>query len=239
MRKHLWLIDLTLLGLVFLVGTMVRDRWLDSQSREQALLRQMVRVAPAPVIPAMPGVNPSMPASYMEVAQQFLFSRDRNPNVILDPPPPPPPPVPMPALPLSYGVLDLGAGPTIILVDKPGGQHRGYHVGEMVGPFKLVALSDQVVTFDWEGKQVTKKVDELIDKRAKEAQVPAPAQAAAAKPQANAIIPVKAGPGVELGEKSRACVPGDTTPAGTITDGFKKVTNKTPFGESCRWEAVN
>ena len=46
------------------------------------------------------------------------------------------------------------------------------------------------------------------------------------------------GPGIELGQGSRACVPGDTTPPGTVKDGFRKVVNKTPFGNSCRWEAV-
>lgn len=239
------MLDLLLLALIFLVATTVRDRWHQAQAREQALLRQMVPVAPAPVIPALDGVKPATAAAYMEVAQQLLFSRDRNPNIILDPPAPPPPPKPWPAFPLAYGVMDLGSGPTIILIEKPGAQHRGYRPGDTIGEFKILALSNQDITFEWEGKQVVKRVEELVDKKAREAP---PAQTAAApsntppapaQPQATNLGPVKAGPGVELSERSRACVPGDKSPAGTVQDGFRKVTNRTPFGESCRWEAVN
>jgi hypothetical protein len=39
-----------------------------------------------------------------------------------------------------------------------------------------------------------------------------------------------------MGNSTRACVPGDTTPPGTVQDGLRKVVSKTPFGESCRWE---
>lgn len=223
---------------------MVRDRWYQAQGREQALLRQMVPTPPVPVIPALAALSPATPASYIGVAQQLLFSRDRNPNVILDPPPPPPAPKPMPALPLAYGVMDLGTGPTIILVDKPGAQHHGYRVGDTIGEFKLVALTNQDVTFEWEGKPVKKRIEEIVDKKAREAPAPAGAPAAgqaapaAPQPQVTAIKPVEAGPGVALGEQSRACVPGDTTPPGTVKDGYRKVVNNTPFGQSCRWEAV-
>jgi hypothetical protein len=242
MRRHLWLIDLTLLGLVIWAGTSLRSRWDQSKGREEALLRQMIPPTPPPVIPALPGLSPATPASYMDVAQQFLFSRDRNPNVILDPPPPPPAPKPMPPLPAAYGMIDLGGGPTVILSERPGARHRGYRPGETIGPFKLLAINGQELTFEWEGKQVKKRLEEIIDKKAAESTAPPPeTQTAAAKPAAAAtsLAPVKAGPGIELGENSRACVPGDQTPAGTVQDGFKKVVNKTPFGDSCRWERVN
>ena len=55
----------------------------------------------------------------------MLFSRDRNPTVVLDPPPPPPPPPQMPPLPVAYGVMDLGSGPTAILAEKPGAETSG------------------------------------------------------------------------------------------------------------------
>lgn len=242
MRRHLWLIDLALLVLVVWAGLTLRDKQRDSQNREQALLRQMIPALPPPAIPALPGFTPVTPASYMEVAQQFLFSRDRNPNVILDPPPPPPPQKPMPALPAAYGMIDLGSGPTVILSDRPGGKHRGYRAGETVGAFKLVAINGRELVFEWEGKQVKKQLEEIIDKKAAESTAPPPENVAGAKPAAvsvTSLAPVKAGPGVELGENSRACVPGDTNAPGTVQDGYRKIVNKTPFGDSCRWERVN
>jgi hypothetical protein len=33
-------------------------------------------------------------------------------------------------------------------------------------------------------------------------------------------------------------VPGDTTPAGTVRDGYRKLVTQTPFGNACRWELV-
>lgn len=240
MRRHLWLIDLTLMALVAWAGVTLRTRYEQFFGREEALLRQMIPPPPPPVIPPLPGLTPATPSAYMDVAQQFLFSRDRNPNVILDPPAPPPPPKPMPPLPSAYGMIDLGSGPTVILSERPGAQHHGYRVGETIGPFKLVAIEGHELTFDWEGKQVKTQLEAIIDKKAAESTAPpkenAPEKAGAA---VTALTPVKAGPGVELGENSRACVPGDASPAGTVQDGFKKVVNNTPFGPSCRWERVN
>ena len=240
MRRHLWLIDLTLLIAIGVTAIAVRDRWENAQKREEALLRQMIPTVPPPTVPALPSLSPATAAAYMEVAQNFLFSRDRNPNVILDPPAPPPPPKPMPALPLAYGIIDLGNGPTIILSDKSGAQHKSYRPGDTIGEFKLVAINGHRVHFEWDGKPVVRQLDDLIDKRAREAQPAAEQQpqAAQAKPAVASIAPVQAGPGVELGQDSRACVPGDTSPAGTVKDGFRKAVNKTPFGDSCRWEAV-
>jgi hypothetical protein len=242
LRRHLWLIDLSLLGLTVWAGITLRERWDAAKGREEALLRQMIPAVPPPVIPGLPGINPVTPAAYIDVAHQFLFSRDRNPTVILDPPPPPPPVKPMPALPAAYGMIDLGGGPTVILSEKPGARHRGYRPGDTIGEFKLLAINGRELTFEWDGKQVKRQLEQIIDKKAAESTAPPPeGQPAAAKPAATvtSLAPVKAGPGVELGENSRACVPGDSTAAGTVQDGFRKVVTKTPFGDSCRWERVN
>jgi hypothetical protein len=241
LRKNLWLLDLALLGLVLFTGSMLRDRWALSDRREQALLRQIVAPAPAPAIPALAGVRPVTPASYVETANQLLFSKDRNPNIILDPPPPPPPPEPMPDLPVARGVIDIGTGPTIILSEKPGGPEKGYREGMAVGAFRIAKLSTREITFQWKDKQVTRKIESILDKTAPQQAAAAPQPAAnqpAAAKSLTSVGPVKAGPGTELGERSRACVPGDTSPAGTVQDGYRKVVNKSPFGDVCRWEAV-
>ena len=240
MRRRLWLVDLTLLGFVILTAVELNHRREQSLSREQALLRQMVPVVNPPILAPMVAVSPSMPAEYIEIAQRFLFSRDRNATVILDPPPPPPPPKPMPSLPTTSGVIDFGTGPTVLMSEKPGGEYKGYRVGEKIGEFTLVAANSQEIVLEWEGKQVRKRVAELIDKRAGE-QVQQTAQAPAAAPQSPTSLTAigKAqGPGVELGPTSRACLPNDAAAPGTVQDGYRKVVSKTPFGESCRWEAV-
>jgi hypothetical protein len=37
----------------------------------------------------------------------------------------------------------------------------------------------------------------------------------------------------------KACQPGDTSPAGTVVDGYKKIVEQTPFGPACRWIGGN
>jgi hypothetical protein len=245
-RKHLWILDVCLLGLVVLTGSLLWDRWQNMQAREQALLRQMIPPGPAPVVPPLPRVSPSVASAYIEVAQKFLFSKDRSSEVILDPPappPPPPPPKPMPTLPLAYGVMDLGSGPLIILSERSGAQHHAYRPGERIGEFTLAAINGQEIVFEWDGKQVKKRLEDLIDKKAAEStqpaeKAPAAAAASAPAPGVTKVASAEAGPGMELGATSRACIPGDTSPAGTVKDGFRKVVTKTPFGDSCRWEAT-
>jgi len=147
----------------------------------------------------------------------------------------------MPDLPLAYGVIDLGAGPRIILAEKSGAEHHGYQAGQTIGAFKIVSLTDTEITFDWEGKEMTRKIEQILDRSSMKAAEKAPQTAAKAPEpakQLSSLAPIKAGPGMELGEKSRACVPGDSNPPGTVQDGFRKVVTKTPFGDSCRWEAV-
>jgi mannose-6-phosphate isomerase-like protein (cupin superfamily) len=45
-------------------------------------------------------------------------------------------------------------------------------------------------------------------------------------------------PGADVGEGYRGCLPGDTSPSGTIVDGYRKVMTTSPFGVSCGWEKI-
>jgi hypothetical protein len=187
-------------------------------------------------------VAPARPDQYFEIAQQLLFSKDRNSTVILDPPAAPPPPKPIPAFPLAYGVMNLGSGPMIILSEKAGAPHRSYKAGEKIGEFTLVAMNNYELVLEWEGKYIKKRIEDLAARKST-----IPQQSASEEKPAEAAVPsgpaatslggaAKSGPGTELGNQSRACVAGDTAPAGTVQDGLRKVVTKTPFGESCRWE---
>jgi hypothetical protein len=238
MRRNLWVLDLILLVAVVVSGFMLKQRQNEIYGREQAFLRQIVPAVPPPALPSIPGVSPITAANYMETVQMMLFSRDRNPNVILDPPPPPPPPPQMPPLPVAYGVMDLGAGPTAILAEKPGAQHRGYRTGEMIGAFKILGMNNHEILFDWDGQPVKKTLQELAEKKSTIPVEAAPENPAPAAAPASTAIAAPKGPGSDLGNETRACVPGDTNAPGTVQDGMRKVVTKSPFGDVCRWETA-
>jgi hypothetical protein len=182
------------------------------------------------------------------VAQKMLFAKDRNPNVILDPPPPPPPappPPPMPDLPAYYGTMAFFGDP-VILLSLPKGPQKKYHAGDTVGPFQLVSFDRDKVVFDWNGKTVERKPEDLKEKE------PSAEQVAAAAPRPSAVAAVKLIPdpppdapklsdviGKDNGGGIRMCVAGDTTPAGKIVDGYKKVITSNMFGQTCMWQQVN
>jgi hypothetical protein len=43
---------------------------------------------------------------------------------------------------------------------------------------------------------------------------------------------------IDTGGVNRACAPGDSSAAGTVQDGFRKVTRPSMFGQVCYWEPV-
>jgi hypothetical protein len=235
-KRKLLLLNLTLLALSVAAGVHLRREWIDARTREQEVLERRLRPVPAPRVAPLPAVEPVKAATYNEIAQKMLFSKDRNPIVVVEAPPPPKP-VPMPALPLFHGVVDFGDGPMAIMSEGPKGAHRDYQPGDKVGAFKLVALNNEELVLEWEGKTITKRVDEFIDRS-----TPAPAaagQAAAAKaaPVAPPVTTAAAAPGGDLNGGVKACQPGDTSPAGTVSDGMRKVIKPTPFGSRCYWES--
>ncbi len=190
-------------------------------------------------------MNPKTPpvaaATYADVAQKMLFTRDRNPNVIVEPPKVPPPKV-MPPLPFAYGVMDFGSGPIVLLAEKAGGQNKSYHPGDKIGEFKIASVSSRDITFEWDGKEIKKRLEELVDKKAGEIAAAAAETAAANAPKAAAPPPppppvAEAKPGIPMGE-NKGCQPGDNSPAGTVADGYKKVRVNSPFGSTCYWEPV-
>ena len=185
--------------------------------------------------------EPVTATGYAEIANKMLFSKDRNSIVVVEPAPAPPP-KPMPPLPVLYGVMNLLDGTTAIMSQKSGAKHQGVRPGDQIGDFTLVAIGKDEITLDWEGKPVTRKIDEMIDRnetpptsvgpsvsRTTGPASPAPAQS---KP------PSDAAPGVDVGNRLKACLAGDVSPAGTVSGGYRKVVSTTPFGQSCRWEPL-
>jgi hypothetical protein len=239
--SKLRLLDLALLVLVGLLSWQVRREWMDSHARTLALLHGGLPPSKVPGLPALGKIDPLTAATYAEVALKNLFSQDRNPEVIVDPPKPKPE-EPPPPFPVAHGVMIWGDFPaTIVLSEKANGPQRGYRAGESIGQWKLVDVDNSYVDLEWQGKEFKKRIDELIDRtpvaeasakpggsgKAKAAAAPAPPPPAPGS---------KSGPGIDVGGGLKGCQDGDSAPNGTIVDGMKKVVTPTPFGNGCRWE---
>ncbi|MGH9673519.1 MAG: hypothetical protein ACRD44_10090 [Bryobacteraceae bacterium] len=241
MRSRLALLNLVLLALLAGAIQQIRAKYFAARERETHVLGRIVAAAAVAPEPVRGTLQPAVPSGYLEVAEKLLFSRDRNPVVVVETTPP----KPMPALPSAHGVLDLGSGPTVILAEKPGAMQRGYVAGERVGEFTLVSVSAAEIVFDWEGTEIRKSVDELVDRRAVEAAAVAP-PSPAPQAQSQTVSAAKSsliespgaqqGPGVPLGGDQFGCRAGDSSPSGTVISGYKKVVVPTPFGNTCRWE---
>jgi hypothetical protein len=235
-KKRLALLNLLLLALLVVVGARVRQVWIEARKRDEVVLHRPLKQSPPPPYAPLPAVAPLTAASYGDVAQQMLFSADRNPTVIVEEAPPPK----MPDLPVYYGLMNLGHGPIAIMSEKSGADHKEVRFGETIGEFTLVSASRNEIVLDWRGEKVVRRPNELMQKV--EASQPPPERTAAPPPPATNVSKVTpaatAEPGLDLGGGRRACQPGDTSPAGTVVDGMRKVVRNSPFGQVCQWEAV-
>jgi hypothetical protein len=137
--------------------------------------------------------------------------------------------------------MNLGGGPTAILSTKAGETSRRYSAGDKVGEFILAEVESDAIVLEWDGRQFRKSLKEL------RAAAPAvPAAPAAAQPAAPTVVaPVRTaaaspdpGPGTQVSEEHRECQGGDTSPAGTLRNGYRKVLVASPFGDLCRWDLV-
>ncbi len=247
--KILWL-NLGLLAILAIGGVELRRRWLEAEKERQRAMAVKPNVSNVSVAPT--GAPASAPAGnvtaaqYFEVAEKLLFAKDRNPMVVVEEKAPPPPPPPMPELPNVYGVMNLGLGP-MVFMSTGNSPQQSYKVGDTIGEFQLTGASSKELTFTWKDKTVTKAVDELVAKSR-----PAQAQTQASytppptpgrpdfTPAAPIKVPenVKPAPGADIGGERKGCLPGDTSPAGTVVDGYKKVSYSYAFGPICYWEAA-
>jgi hypothetical protein len=247
LNRRIILLNLVLLTLAGWLFWMLRVKWLELHQHEHTVLALSPKGRILLYPPSPPLFKPMSAADYNQaIVQPVVFFKDRNPNVIVDPPPPPPPtppPPPMPALPAYYGSIALFGDPVVLLSLSKGPQKK-YHAGDKVGPFQLVSFDREKVVFDWNGKLVERKPEEL-----KEQAGSAQEEADAAPPRVAPVVlvppPAPDAPkisekiGADNGAGIRQCVAGDTTPPGTIIDGYKKVETMNMFGKTCMWQQVN
>ncbi len=252
MRRNLLLLNAALLALVCLLGWYVRQSWLREQAHERAVRIARVRPLAVPPPPALKKIAPLDGPSYADVATRNLFSADRNPTPIPDPPPPPPPPKPMPALPSAHGVMLWGGlPPTVVLSEHGKAEQKAYHPGDKIGEFTIVSVNNREIVFDWEGNQIAKRLDEMMEKDlmagnnasqggggAGSSPAAQPPKSASLSEPATNLSASANGPGKEVGGGIHQCVAGDSSAPGTVVDGLEKKVNTTPFGVTCRWEPV-
>ncbi len=247
MKRHLLLLNLVLLALIVAGGVVLHDRWKAAELRRAEILKASSAAAAVKAEELKTASEPVRAASYFELVDKMLFSKDRNATVVVEVPKE----KPMPSLPSAYGVMDLGEGPIAFLSIGNGGQ-RGYRIGEKIGEFKLAEATSTDLTFEWEGKTIKKRLEELRAV-AKEAPAAQPASAAARSgsaptnaPAAPASVNASSNPsekgnskmGRDVNASSKYCDPSDTSPDGTVVDGYRKVTKRTPFSSTCIWEKV-
>src|SRR5665213_4381676 len=70
----------------------------------------------------------------------------------------------MPPLPVVFGVMGLPSGTKAIMAEKKGADSKTVRSGDTIGEFQIVALDPVNVTFLWDGKQISRKIDDLIDR---------------------------------------------------------------------------
>jgi hypothetical protein len=144
----------------------------------------------------------------------------------------------MPELPRVHGQMNLGDGPTALLVEKPGMPEKAIKPGESIGQFKLVDVTTSEITFAWNfnGELARRSLRELADTTGPAAadSRAAPAAGPAAPPAPKTAL----GPGGLTGFGTKECQSNDNTPDGTVVGGFQKKSITTPFGKSCVWDPV-
>lgn len=241
--SRLFLLNVLLLaGIAFATMRLLELRE-ETERREQMVHNSAPQLPKAKATSSVPTPERTVAANYLDIAARLLFSKDRNPTVIIAPPPV----KKVPDFPVAYGVLMMADPPIIMMSAKKGAPQKGYRPGDIVGDFKIAGFNASSITFEWDGQKFTKNVRDLVDREAQAAaqqnRQNVPAETAAAAPVAAKALSEPAGqpkgPGVDTGGGIRACAPGDSAPAGTISDGYKKIVSETPFGKVCRWEKVN
>ncbi len=243
MRGRLLLLNALLLAGCVAAGWRLDTLHEERLRRQRRFLGERVSPAPAPPL-SLPAPQPQVSAAtYLPVAQHLLFSKDRNPDVVIEVSAP----KPVPPLPRYYGLMNFGDDPRVVLAPQ-GKPQKSYVAGDKVGEFQLPAIEPDGLVFQWENRTIRARFDELREKTPPPAAAgrtaPAPPPAAPQQQQNGSSVSTiggageSKGPGGEAGAATRPCQPGDSSPAGTVADGYRKVLQKTPFGASCYWEKV-
>lgn len=240
MKRKLALLNVVLVALAALIVWRIWSVHQEMSTRESAVLPGVAETRDVAPPPSAAPPEEIAAIDYIGVAEQYLFSPDRNSNVEIEAAPE----LPLPTLPIAHGILDIGSGPTAIL-SMPGEEgQRAYRIGESVGGFVLAGISADELTLQWEGGVVRRSLNDLtpqdeqnVSTAAVRRAPPPPKPAAQEKPKSTVLSNnTNSGPSdIDMGGGMLACRPGDTSPSGTVFNGYRKLVTQTPFGAACRW----
>jgi hypothetical protein len=249
LNRKLLLLDVALAAGAIYGGMQLHGQWVAANAREAEARRYHMTPAPPPRVAPLPQEPAVLPSGYKDIAVKTLFDKSRNPDIPVEVPPPPPPPKEPPPLPSFHGMMDFGDGDGPIAMMSIGGTsgQQEVHAGGMIGPFKLVSFTRREIALEWDGRIIHKRVDEAGD--SDKSSAPAQAQAApvatggvipgVAAPQAQAAAhTAPLGPGQDLSDGSKACQSGDSNPAGTVVNGYRKDVRNGLFSQGCSWTMV-
>jgi hypothetical protein len=231
-------VNVGLAAALALIAWQGRVRWEEAKAERRANLNQPIRhiTPPRPVPDAKPeGVQA---AKYADVATKNLFSKDRNPTVVVEAPKVEAP-KPMPPLPVVYGVLTLSSGTKAIMAEKSGATSKSVRAGDAIGDFKILAMDSSKVTFEWDGKPVERNIDDLVDHSGATVAAGVGSAGPAAPPPKPDAPPTAAALGADNGTTeapTKACIPNEKSAIGSVVDGYRKTGVMTPFGMmNCLW----
>jgi hypothetical protein len=163
LRRKFVVLDILLLLALGAIAWQGRMRWNEVQLKRQNNLTVKVMLLPESPLTPVPAPDVVSVAKYTGIATADIFFEDRNPAVVIDPPKVEAPKE-MPPLPVVYGVLGLPSGTKAIMAARPGLAGRAVRAGDTIGEFKIAVLDAQSIIFDWNGKQISRKTRDLIDR---------------------------------------------------------------------------
>jgi hypothetical protein len=210
-------------------GRVSRD---EAQARRRRFLSAEIRQIPA-LLQTLSPPAAATATKYADIATMDLFSEDRNPNVIIEPPKAAEPKR-MPPLPIIYGVLGLPSGTKGMMSEKVGVPSLTVQAGDTIGEFRIASLDTRNVTFVLEGTMISRRIEDLIDRSNGTVSLHVHS---ARVPSTGTLEPDRLP--LEGADRSKlSCVPGDDSPAGTVVGRYEKNLERTALGPVCSWMRV-
>ena len=160
-RKLIFLNFILLVGSAF-AAWKLREQYLADQVKTDKLRRTYIKPQAAVALAPTPKPDPFTALPYVDVAQKDLCSRKTAIRTVVIEAPPPKPVKIMPPLPQVAGVMGLPSGMMALMSEKPEARPHGVRVNEIVGDFKVVAITPQEISFEWDGQRIDRKVEELL-----------------------------------------------------------------------------
>ena len=247
MKRKLLILNLALV--VLLAAGLVELRRQIHVARDRYSIFDETSAAAAATFPVPGAAGAVRPADHMPIVERLLFSPDRNPIVEVEAPVIEP--VKRPELPMLVGLMDFGKGPIALMTAEGDAAAKPVSIGEKVGEYVFRAATAERITLEWQGQTFDLLHSELSNKPAAKAKAapvretrapatrrPAGAATAAAdaSPKQSTALGGRYNIGRQIREGSHAADPKDTSPAGTVYQGYVKRERRTPFGTQAWWE---